>query len=168
MARDMTLFVDDDGKAYHIYASEENSTMHISQLTNDYLSHAGKYSRVFVSEFREAPAILKRNGKYYLVTSGCTGWNPNAAGYAVANSILGEWGKIGNPCVGPGSDSTFNSQGTYILPVQGKKDAYIFMADRWNATNAIDGRYIWLPITFNNDKLKINWEEVWNLKKYYK
>jgi hypothetical protein len=36
MARDMTLFVDDDGKAYHIYASEENSTMHISILTDDY------------------------------------------------------------------------------------------------------------------------------------
>ena len=32
MARDMTLFVDDDGKAYHIYASEENSTLQISQL----------------------------------------------------------------------------------------------------------------------------------------
>lgn len=32
MARDMALFVDDDGKAYHIYASEENGTLQISQL----------------------------------------------------------------------------------------------------------------------------------------
>ena len=30
MARDMTLFVDDDGKAYHIYSSESNSTLHLS------------------------------------------------------------------------------------------------------------------------------------------
>jgi hypothetical protein len=29
MARDMNLFVDDDGTAYHIYTSEENSTVHI-------------------------------------------------------------------------------------------------------------------------------------------
>ena len=36
MARDMNLFVDDDGKAYHIYASEDNSTLHISELTDDY------------------------------------------------------------------------------------------------------------------------------------
>jgi len=35
MAREMTLFVDDDGKAYHIYSSEENSTTHISLLTDD-------------------------------------------------------------------------------------------------------------------------------------
>lgn len=65
MARDMNLFVDDDGKAYHIYASEENSTLHISQLSDDYLSHPGKYIRVFISRFREAPAIFKYNSKYY-------------------------------------------------------------------------------------------------------
>ena len=29
MARDQTLFVDDDGAAYHVYASEENSTLHV-------------------------------------------------------------------------------------------------------------------------------------------
>ncbi len=36
MARDMTLFVDDDGQAYHLYASEENSTLHIRGLTDEY------------------------------------------------------------------------------------------------------------------------------------
>ena len=35
MSRDMTLFVDDDGKAYHIYSSEENLTLHIAELTDD-------------------------------------------------------------------------------------------------------------------------------------
>ena len=47
MARDMTLFVDDDGKAYHIYASEDNSTLQVSQLAEDYQRPAGKYARVF-------------------------------------------------------------------------------------------------------------------------
>ena len=32
MARDMTLFEDDDGTAFHVYASEENGTLQISQL----------------------------------------------------------------------------------------------------------------------------------------
>ncbi|MCC5691552.1 hypothetical protein LH484_26610, partial [Klebsiella pneumoniae] len=47
MARDMTLYVDDDGKAYHIFSSEENKTLHIAELSDDYTSHTGKFSRVY-------------------------------------------------------------------------------------------------------------------------
>lgn len=36
MARDMNLFVDDDGTAYIIYASEKNLTLYISKLDADY------------------------------------------------------------------------------------------------------------------------------------
>ncbi|MCA1744199.1 MAG: beta-glucanase, partial [Bacteroidales bacterium] len=43
MSRDMTVFVDDDGKAYHVFSSEENLTLHIAELSDDYLSHTGKY-----------------------------------------------------------------------------------------------------------------------------
>ncbi len=74
MARDMNLFVDDDGIAYHIYSSEENSTLHISQLTDDYTSYSGKYARFFPGRFMEAPALFKQKGQYYLIMSGCTGW----------------------------------------------------------------------------------------------
>jgi hypothetical protein len=38
MARDMNLFVDDDGTADHIHASEESAALHISQLSDDCLS----------------------------------------------------------------------------------------------------------------------------------
>ena len=47
MSRDMTLFVDDDGKAYHIYSSEDNLTLQIAELTDDYLSHPGNISVSF-------------------------------------------------------------------------------------------------------------------------
>ena len=70
----MNLFVDDDGKAYHIYASEDNSTLHISELTDDYTACSGNYARFFVGRFMEAPAMFKKDGKYYLIMSGCTGW----------------------------------------------------------------------------------------------
>lgn len=73
MARDMTLFIDDNGFAYQIYSSEENSTLHISQLTDNYLDCAGTYVRVFPGRFMEAPAIFKHDGKYYMIMSGCTG-----------------------------------------------------------------------------------------------
>jgi hypothetical protein len=46
MARDMTLFVDDDGTAYHLYASEDNHTLHISRLSPDFLRPAGEYARM--------------------------------------------------------------------------------------------------------------------------
>lgn len=162
MARDMTLFVDDDGKAYHIYASEENSTLHIAELSEDYLSHTGRYGRFFVGRFMEAPALFKRKGKYYLMMSGCTGWTPNQARSAVSDSIFGEWKELGDPCVGDTTRTTFHSQSTYILPVQGKPDAYIYIGDRWNPANAIDGRYVWLPIRFGDDgRFTIEWKDKW-------
>jgi hypothetical protein len=163
MARDMNLFVDDDGAAYHIYSSEDNSTLHISRLTDDYLSCSGEFIRVFSDRYMEAPAMLKRNGKYYLIASDCTGWNPNAARSAVSDNIFGDWKELGNPCIGADSALTFHSQSTYILSVTGKKDAFIFMADRWNPKNAIDGRYVWLPVQFEGDKPVLKWEGPWSL-----
>ena len=46
MSRDMTLYVDDDDKAYHIYSSEENLTIHIAELSDDYNEYTGKYIRI--------------------------------------------------------------------------------------------------------------------------
>ena len=165
MARDMNLFVDDDAKAYHIFASEENSTLHISLLSDDYQSHAGKWVRLFEYRWNEAPALFKQGGRYWLISSGCTGWNPNAARLAVADSIWGPWTDLGNPCAGSEQQkkNTFESQSTYVLPVAGKPGAFIFMADRWRPANAIDGRYIWLPIQFKNGQPVIEWQERWDL-----
>ena len=130
-SRDMALFVDDDGKAYHIHSSEENKTTHISELTDDYLDFSGKFARVFPDRYMEAPAVFKRGGWYYFIGSGCTGWDPNAARSARTQDIMGEWEELGNPCVGEGADITFGAQSTYALKVEGMDDAYILLADRW-------------------------------------
>jgi len=165
MARDMTLFVDDDGKAYQIYSSEDNGTIQISQLTDDYLKPAGRYIRILPGQFNEAPAMFKHDGKYFLITSGTSGWAPNAARLATADSIFGTWTPLGNPCRGTEQQvkTTFESQATYVLPVAGKKDAYIFMADRWRPKNAIDGRYIWLPVQWDGGIPYLQWQDNWNL-----
>jgi hypothetical protein len=110
MARDMTLFKDEDGKAYHFYSSEDNKTMHISQLSDDYLKPSGKYARAFVEKELEAAAVFKRNGKYYLIASGCTGWDPNPAHSTVADSIWGPWQELGNPCIGKNAEKTYYAE----------------------------------------------------------
>ena len=161
MARDMTLFVDDDGKAYHIFSSEENYTLHIAELTADYLHHTGRYTRMAPGGQNEAPAIFKHNGTYWMITSGCTGWAPNEARMFSAPSIWGPWTQHPNPCRGPKADKTFNGQSTFILPVNGQ---YIFMADIWRPQHPRDARYIWLPIEFEDGKPIINWKDEWQLK----
>ncbi|MCT4644141.1 MAG: family 43 glycosylhydrolase, partial [Carboxylicivirga sp.] len=164
MARDMNLFVDDDGKAYHIYSSEENSTLHISQLSDDYLSCSGKYARAFPNRYMEAPAMFKSNGKYYLIASDCTGWRPNAARSAVADLPFGPWRELGNPCRGKDAHLTFHSQSTFVLPVDAQKGQFIYMGDRWMPENAIDGRYIWLPLEFENGEPILSWKSEWTLE----
>ena len=162
-ARDMTVFVDDDQKAYLFNASEGNHTLHISELTDDYLKPTGKYIRVFVERFMEAPAVFKRSGKYYLIASGCSHWDPNEARSATADSIWGPWTELGNPCQGEKAATTFDSQSTYVLPIVGKPDHFIFLADRWNKNNLEDSRYVWLPGKFENEKIVINWKDQWTI-----
>ena len=164
MARDMTVFVDDDGKAYLFYSSEENPTMHVSLLTEDYRHTAGKYARIFVGRSMEAPTVFKHGGKYYLIASACTAWAPNAARTAVADHIFGPWTELGNPCTGPDATNTFHAQSTYVLPVAGQPGRFIFMADRWNQWNLPDSRYLWLPLTFSaGGKPVLRWQERWSL-----
>ena len=163
MARDMTVFVDDDAKAYLFYASEENLTMHVSLLTDDYLRTTGKYARIFVDRSMEAPAVFKRDGKYYMIASGCTAWAPNAARMAVADSVFGPWKELGNPCVGGDADKTFVSQSTFVLPMPGHKDRFIFMADRWNQWDLPESRYVWLPLQFDAGKPVLRWQPRWQL-----
>jgi hypothetical protein len=151
MSRDMTLFVDYDGKAYLYYSSEENATMHVSLLTEDYLRTSGRYARIFAGRKMEAPAVFKRGGKYYLIASGCTAWEPNAARSAIADNPLGPWKEMGNPCMGDDADATFHSQSTCVLPVQGRREAFMFVADRWDPRDLPASRYLWLPLEFASD-----------------
>ncbi len=163
MARDMTVFVDDDGKGYLFTASEENATMHVSELTDDYLGTTGKWARIFPGRSMEAPAVFKHSGKYYIIASGCTAWAPNAARSAVADHIFGPWQELGNPARGEKADITFQSQGTHVLPVAGKPGKFIFMADRWMKDDLPDSRYIWLPLEFEGGKPVLEWKESWQL-----
>ena len=167
MARDQTVYVDDDGKAYHIFSSEDNLTLQIAELSEDYTFHTGRFVRVAAGGQNEAPAIFKKDGTYWMITSGCTGWEPNKARMFSARDIMGPWKQHESPCVGPKADLTFGGQSTYVLKVEGRRDAFIFMADIWRPKHPSDARYIWLPIDFKNGLPVVEWRDEWTLE-YFK
>ncbi len=152
MSRDMTIYIDDDGKAYHIYSSEENLTLQIAELDSTYLNHTGKYIRIFPGGHNEAPAIFKKDGTYWMITSGCTGWAPNEARLMRADNIWGPWEQLPNPCKGELSELTFRGQSTYIYDNDGR---YYFMADVWNPQNLSVSRHLWLPIDFDDNGVPV-------------
>ena len=177
MARDMTLFTDQDA-AYIIYSSEENFTLYISRLNDDYtmITSGGvgspgynpiegkDYVRIFPKGHREAPALFRHNDVYYMVTSGCTGWKPNPALYAKAESVMGEWVNMGDPCVDDTKRTTFDSQSTFVLPLDSKNGKYIYMGDRWISSDLANSSYIWLPLNVNDDgTINIHWVDEWDL-----
>ena len=161
-SRDMTLFVDDDGRAYLIYSSERNSTTHVAELTDDYLGRTGRFWRIFPFRWMEAPSLFKHNGKYYFLGSGCTGWAPHAARSAVADSLQGPWTELGNPAVDDGGELTYGAQSTWIEPLGGGR--FLFMADIWRPDNAIDGRYLWLPVEFEGERPVLRAPREWSLE----
>lgn len=162
MSRDMTVYVDDDGTAYHIYSSEENLTLHLAELTSDYLDYTGRFTRIAPGGQNEAPTVFKRGGTYWMITSGCTGWAPNKARMFSAPSLWGPWTPYETPFTGAGADRTFEAQGTYVLNVAGDGERFIFMADVWEPRHLMVSRYIWLPIAFGTDGVPvISWRETW-------
>ena len=173
---DMALFLDDDGKAYVIYASEDDETMYCVQLDTDFTdlqlpAVKGKtWDRILINQQREAPAPFKFNGKYYIISSGTSGWDPNPAQVDVADNILRPWKSLGDPCMGQDALTTFRSQSTYVLPAPGKPPGnFIYMGDRWNGAELAKSTYVWLPFKMNAyGGFKLAFFDQWNLSLFDK
>ncbi|MFJ1733852.1 RICIN domain-containing protein [Streptomyces sp. NPDC088254] len=158
MSRDLTVFVDTDGAGYMISAARENYDLQIYRLTADYTGVASLVADPWHGGHREAPALFKRGGVYFMLTSGATGWNPNQQQYATATSIAGPWTAMANV----GDSTAYGSQTAYVLPVQGSSGAsYLYLGDRWgNAFGGTvnDSRYVWLPLAFpTSTTLSMSW-----------
>lgn len=160
MSRDLTLVKDHDGTAYLLHAAERNATLYASQLSSDYLEPTGSYTRNFVNQHREAPAVFAHSSGYYMVTSGCTGWDPNPAQLAYADTPAGPWQSLGDPCMGARADTTFDSQSTFILPVN--EHACVFIANRWVKEDLGSSRHVWLPMLRDGERWRIEWKDRWD------
>ncbi|MGD9210110.1 MAG: RICIN domain-containing protein [Desulfobacteraceae bacterium] len=149
MSRDCNVFVDTDGTGYFISSSNENMDLHLYRLTYDYKDIEVLVAKLFVGKQREAPCLFKRNGYYYLLTSGCTGWEPNQAKYTYSKRLDSGWSDL----INIGNSTTYSSQPAFVLSVQGS-NTYLYMGDRWAGAwggKVNDSQYVWLPLVFNSD-----------------
>lgn len=157
MSRDCTLYKDTDGKAYFLSAARENYDLIMYRLTDDYLDAKEQVLTLWPGGHREAPALVKKGNWYFLITSGCTGWAPNQAKYAYAPSLTGPWSDLINIA----DHTTFNSQSTFILPVDGKQGtSYLYVGDRWDGKQYFNSSYVFLPLEFKNEtEMTMKWTD---------
>ena len=99
-------------------------------------------------EYREAPALVKKDDFYYIFSSFCTGWAPNQGKYARTDCLEKGFGlqkEIGD-------ETTYRSQPAFILKVEGSETtSYIYVGDRWDGKDYHNSRYVWFPLEFGED-----------------
>ncbi|MDE6534131.1 MAG: family 43 glycosylhydrolase [Muribaculaceae bacterium] len=153
---DMGTFQDEDGSGYLLIHHGP-----IYKLSDDYRSIVEKSADI--KGMGESPAMFKKDGIYYLLTSNLTSWERNDNYYFTSTDIRGSWEKQGLFC--PEGSLTYNSQCTFVFPLRHGDDTVpMYMGDRWSYPHqASAATYVWLPMTTEGTKLSIPeyWER-WN------
>ena len=157
-SRDMTVFKDVDGKAYLVHSKDWNKTMNIARMNDDYTDLDGFYVSIMEDQEREAPALFFKDGMYYMITSGCTGWDANAALFSRCPHLLGRWKLIDNPCVGENYKKTFFGQSAYIFEANGR---FYLMLDHWIPNDLKKSGYSILPIEIDEEDVIVRWKDEW-------
>ncbi len=161
---DTAVFTDDDGSQYLItgkHAQDWNVADCLYQLSPDCLSVV---KAKVLGTGGEAPAIFKHDGVYYLLHSHLTGLNVNDNFYHTTTDIWGPWEAKGNIAQGDHADKTFLTQTTDVVPVAGKKGAFIWIGDSIRNNAQSTTRTVWLPVTINSrGQLEIRWRNSWDL-----
>ncbi len=174
-SRDQTLFLDTDGKAYHIYSTNMNSNTNCECLSEDFLTPLEGYSVQLKGRRYEAAAIFKAGETYYGLFSGCTGWNPNPGRFMWTYDLMDEtWqapadfkasdGSTGiNFCVDNNKNTSYQSQSNFVFAVPGKDKCFVYMGDRWSSSNIQSSKHIWLPLSVRSGYPAVRWYDEWNL-----
>ncbi|KAG8167523.1 hypothetical protein KVR01_003212 [Diaporthe batatas] len=141
-SRDMTFFADDDGAAYIACATHTNTDLGLYALSDDWTNVSSKVATLQPGEHREAPALFKVDGWYYVFTSAAAGWYASGGKYISAQKLAGPW----SASRGIGNLNTFGAQSGQVARIG---DAFVEVANRWAANWAhreAGNRQIVLPI----------------------
>lgn len=141
---DFDLVCDEEADKAYLYFEANHDSIVCMQLSEDYRKAERKvsiqYQGLKPPFTREAPALFEADGKKYMITSGMTGYIPNRSDCAVSEDWEKPFSSIGNPHISDNSDASFNSQISKIFPVEGTKNLFIAMADRWVPEYLLDAK----------------------------
>ncbi len=130
------------GEAAYLYMDADHRGLVTLRLTADFLEAeqeiGWQYEGLHAPFCREGPAVFEHDGKWYMLTSGMTGYVPNKSDSAVSEAPDKPFVSIGDPHVNDASRASFNSQISQVFKVPGKKDLYIALADRWVPDYPVD------------------------------
>jgi beta-galactosidase len=157
-SRDMTMIQMDD-RAFTIFSTEDNKTLAIVELDNEFLYATNQVTLHFAGEYREAPAPFFAHGEWWMFSSGCTGWDPNEARADRAPALTGPWHAGENPCVGEDAEKTFYLQSTYVFEVNGR---HVAMFDRWRKEDLQHSGYAWFWVEWQEGRPVIRWTSEWS------
>lgn len=196
------MYMDCDHKGVGGFLLAENGLSVEKQISMSYPGLHAPFTR-------EGITVFERNGTKYMITSGMTGYVPNRSDSASATDWEEEFVSLGDPHVDDSSHASFNSQISQVFRVEGKKDLYISVADRWVPGYPVDAKladifersiaarfepdkysatpeemsvlmsspmlesantsvadYVWLPLRFEGDCVKIDWLAEWRIEDY--
>ena len=151
---DIGSFMDDDGHGYLLVHHG-----YIYRLAPDF--HSADSCLISGLEGTgESPAMFKKDGTYYWLSSHTTSWERNDNMYFTAKSLAGPW-KYGGAFAPKGS-LTWNSQCSFVLTLPDGTPMY--MGDRWSFPRQQSAAtYVWLPMQANDDNLMIpDYWETWD------
>ncbi len=164
--RDLNVFVDDDSTGYIIAAANNNANLGIYKLNDDWSAIEGRLCFVSMYKWRELPSVLKKDGIYYLFSSGTAGWYPTQGMVATATNMEGPWSELKHV----GNTTTFSAQSGTMFTLHEGGNNHIMATYRWmfgwqDATDksTTNRRY---PVSVSNgyafydffDELLYNWE----------
>ena len=147
-SRDCNVFVDNDGEAYFVSTTEENTNIGLFRLADDYLS-AESHVCLMPGLRREAPVIVRHDNLYYMLSSACTGWAPNQCMLSVSKRLDRGWSQLEKI----GDDKAFRTQAAAVIEIKGtKKTTYLYIGDRWMDPDLPSSKIIIFPIEFKDGK----------------
>lgn len=164
-SRDFTVYQDPDNGEAYLISTQDWQNIRVYKLINNSTDVDWENSYLlFSGGRREAPAMIKSNGVYYIITSSQSGWYPNQAMYSYTTDISDSEGWSALRPVG--NNTTFYSQPTNIMEIEAANGSrqYVYMGDRWNPDVLGSSTYVWLPLTIDDGErtMTMNYTPGWS------
>ncbi|MDR1718172.1 MAG: DUF4978 domain-containing protein [Prevotella sp.] len=158
-SRDCNVFQDNDGKAYFVSTTNENRDLGVFELSEDYLD-AIKHTAILTGKGREAPAIVRIGNQYNMLSSACSGWDPNQCQYTYSTSLTSGWSGL----VNLNNKYSYDTQAASILTIAGLDNtSYLYVGDRWQDPDLAESKTIIFPIQFNGTSCTFNYSQQFDI-----